>query len=117
MANKDENIIHELTPDLKKQFAEFTLATVPLFQALEVNDQDDFSEKFILMWQQYFIDAPMNGVELLSWLFAQHHAVERAWLISQDKNVKEAYFERETIAAMISNDPSYFDVAYKTSED
>lgn len=112
MANNDNNVSNEITPELKKQFADFSLKIIPIFQALLEKDDDNYTEAFLHLWQNEFVDNTKDGVQFLSWLLVQHYVVQKALFLAYDKNMADELFKQETIAAMISSNSEYYDVAY-----
>lgn len=112
MANNVNDIHEEMTPELKKQFADFTLKIVPLFQALLQKNNDAYAEAFLHLWQSEFVDDTKDGVQFLSWLLVQHYVIQKALFLAHGKNMVDELFNQETIAAMISSNTEYYDIAY-----
>ncbi len=104
MANDDDNI-EDFTPELKQKFAEYTLALIPILQALDNHDTQSYAENVTV------------GLSFISWVFAQLYTLDSKLSKNNGKILSDVYFEQETIAAMISQDPSYFDVAFNHEDD
>ena len=109
MANNNEGI----TPEQIKLYAEFTLDIQPVMNALLDDDIKVYVEKFKHITSKYFTDEAKNKMEMLVWLLAQLHVAEVALAKYSNVDLKEIYFERETVAAMVLEDPSYYHVAFQ----
>lgn len=109
MANNNSGI----STDQIKLYAQFTLDLQPVMTALLNNDIETYTEKFKDLIAKHFTDDSENKIQFLVWLLAQLHVAESELAKTVQADLKDIYFDRETVAAMVLEDPSYYHVAFQ----